>query len=396
MNQITALVTGADHVTGLGAARALEVAGARVVGIAKRPWAPICRSRAWDSIHQSDEGSPEGYVERAIRIAGTIDGPIFLLPTADDHVAWFAQAREDMPENVRMAVPPLDTVTLLLEKSDFVEWAAKEGFPIPRSVVVNSPEELESALDGFPLPALLKPTVRTREWQMASPLQKNIRMEKRADLDAVPFDLFSTVPSYVLTEWIEGTDADVLFCLVYLDDQSNILASFTGRKLLQYPPLTGSTAVCTDTTDPALETLTAELLQAARCTGLASLEVKRSRSDGRYLITEPTVGRPNMQSAVATSAGVNLHGIAMRNTWGQDWSDLVSPRRRTLWVEESAFFDVVTTWKRPRLPYGLLFRELLSTRRVKGARFGFFDLGLIDAIVKRRLTSRRPPPSQGS
>jgi len=395
MNPITALVTGADHVTGLGSARALQAAGARVLGLARRPGAPICQSRAWDSIQQIEDSDPQAFVDRVLGTAASIDGRVFLLPTADDHVAWLAEAHGSLPDNTRMAVPMPETVSLLLEKTLFVEWATKEGFPIPRFAVVRSEAELASALEGFPLPALLKPTVRTRAWQRLSPLRKILRIETTDELEAVSFDLFDAVPSYVLTEWIEGTDADVLFCLAYLDEKSEIVASFTGRKLLQYPPLTGSTAICTDIPDSALTALAADVLGAAGCTGLASLEVKRSVSDGRYLITEPTVGRPNMQSAASTAAGLNLHGIAMRDVWDEDWTDLVRPRKRIVWVEEMALFDVVTTRERPRLPYGLLFRELLAARRVKGARLGFCDLDLIDAMVKGRLTSSRPPPGEG-
>lgn len=379
---ITALVTGADHVTGLGAARGLKAAGAKVIGFAKRPEAQTCRSRAWHSVHPSPGADLESLVDQILSFGAANQGPVFLMATADDHVAGFARVQDELPENVRMAVPPVGVVDLLLEKTRFVEWAEARGYLLPKTKVVSSREELESALEGFRFPALLKPTVRTPRWQELSPLQKNIRFEQAQDSKRIPFDLFAAVPSYLLSEWIEGEDGDVLFCLAYLDGDSEIVASFTGRKLLQYPRLVGSTAVCTDLEDPALEELTADLLRSAGCRGLASLEVKRSASDGRYFITEPTVGRPNLQSAIALAAGVNLHGIAMRHTWDRGYSDLVGPRRRTVWVEELAFFNLLTAPGRAPIPYPLIAREILRARRVRGAHFGLLDPGPLGAMLK--------------
>ena len=174
---ITALVTGADHVTGLGAARALKAAGAKVIGFAKRPEARTCRSRAWHSVHPSPGADLESLVDQLLSFGAAIQGPVFLMATADDHVAGFARVQDELPENVRMAVPPAGVVELLLEKTRFVEWAKARGFLLPKTKVVNSREELESALEGFRFPALLKPTVRTPRWQELSPLQKNIRLE---------------------------------------------------------------------------------------------------------------------------------------------------------------------------------------------------------------------------
>lgn len=382
MSPITTLVTDADHVTGLGAARALRAAGAEVIGFASEPNAWTCRSRAWKNVRPAQEADAGSLVDQVLSAGAAIEGPVFLMPTADDHVVALARARHEFPENVRMAAPPPDVVDLLMEKVRFVEWAQSQGYPLPATKVVKSREELEQALDRVRLPALLKPNLRTSGWQQLSPLWKNIRLEHVRDLERIPFDLFAAAPSYVLSEWIDGADDDVLFCLVYLNDESEILASFTGRKLLQYPQLVGSTAVCTDITDPALEELTADLLRSARCRGLASLEVKRSVPDGRYLITEPTVGRPNLQSAIAVAAGINLHAIAMHHTWDRDWSNLVGRRKRIVWVEELAVFDVLTTTSRSSIPYRLIAREILAARHVRSARFRLSDIRPFASMIK--------------
>jgi predicted ATP-grasp superfamily ATP-dependent carboligase len=152
-----------------------------------------------------------------------------------------------------------------------------------------------------------------------------------------------------------------------------MVASFTGRKLLQYPRLTGSTAICVDRADDELEELTARLFKEVGCQGLASLEVKRSAYDGRYVITEPTVGRPNLQSGAAVLGGVNLQGIAMLDAWGRGWDDLIGRRRRCLWIEERALISVLTTFRGVPRHLGLVAAKVLSGRRLGGAYFHLGD-----------------------
>lgn len=373
MERITALVTGADHPTGLGAGQALRAAGAHVVGLSHHPAQWCCRSRAWSEVVPVEQQTTSGVLETIATTATRIGGPVFLLPSGDRLVRAISRERDHLPANIRVMLPPHATVELLLEKTRFAPWAEAHGYPVPRSFVVTSREDLDAAAGQIRFPALLKPTTRTAGWQRNSPVEKAIRLRTPGDLVAIPFDLFTAAPAYVISEWIEGADDDVLFCLVHLDRTSEVVASFTGRKLLQYPRLTGSTAICVDRPDPELEDLTRRIFKEAGCQGLASLEVKRSSTDGRYLITEPTVGRPNLQSAASVLAGVNLHGIAMRDAWDRSYDDLIGPRRRCFWVEERALVGVLTTSTGIPVAKGLIAREAFSGRKMRGAYFRLAD-----------------------
>jgi predicted ATP-grasp superfamily ATP-dependent carboligase len=372
---ITAFVTGADHPTALGGARGVNAAGAEVIGFTARPEKRACLSRAWSEIRVLRSSDPSDRAMEVIRAASDSDGPIFLLPTEDDMVREFSRNREMLPDHVRLSLPSHECVELLLEKTRFAEWARHRDYPLPESEVVESRSQLDRVLGRFRFPAILKPLVRTPGWQEASPVNKAIRLTSATDLEKVTFDLFEVAPSYVLSEWIEGEDSDVYFCLVFLDDQSHVVASHTGRKLLQYPRLTGSTAICIDHPHPELEEMAAALFKDAGCKGLASLEVKRSSGDGRLLITEPTIGRPNLQSFSAVASGVNLYGIALRYVWNRDFSDLLSKRRRCVWVEEKGLFENVTSSRELPIPFGLIIREVLASRRLRWAYFRFRDLG---------------------
>ena len=342
-------------------------------------------------------GTVEAAAEEILAAAAAHAGPVFILPTDDGLVAELSRLRDHLPGNARLSFPAHDVVETLLDKTRFAEWASREGFPIPRSRIAGSMEELESLLRGWRMPSILKPLIRTPAWQRASPVDKGFRLESFRDLEKIPFRLFDAAPAYVLSEWIEGEDSDVYFCLTYLDSESEMVASFTGRKLLQYPRLTGSTALCVDCPNPALEDLAADLFRRVGCMGLASLEVKKSSADGRLYITEPTVGRPNLQSDAAVRAGINLHGIALRHAWDRDFSDLIAPRRRCVWLQEQGLFELLTTRTGIPVPSRVVMGEALRARRPSGAYFRLRDpapfASMVSSWVRNGVRRLRPGPA---
>jgi hypothetical protein len=62
---------------------------------------------------------------------------------------------------------------------------------------------------------------------------------------------------------------------------------------------------------PAIADLAARYVREAGYRGIGGIEFKRDPTAGRFVIVEPTVGRTDWQSEVATLNGVNLPLIAM-------------------------------------------------------------------------------------
>ncbi|MGQ0718641.1 MAG: hypothetical protein ACT4NP_15290, partial [Pseudonocardiales bacterium] len=133
--------------------------------------------------------------------------------------------------------------------------------------------------------------------------------------------------------------------------------------------------------------------------GFGSLEVRRSTRDGRMLITEPTVGRPDLQTALAAAAGVNLVEMAYL-----DALKLPQPPRRptreAIWIHETGFpRSVLVAARRRRLDTRTLFAALRTRRAPTGAFFSNRDplpLLLETAKVATKIlrvaliTARRP------
>jgi predicted ATP-grasp superfamily ATP-dependent carboligase len=212
----------------------------------------------------------------------------------------------------------------------------------------------------------LKPAVKNNEFRRCAPRKAFKLNTAKQVLDA--YDTVSAwEPETVVQEWISGDDDRVAFALGYWDCRSKNLALFPGRKLRQWPPECGNTALA----EPAppewckeLATLTAAIFDAVGYRGLGSLEYKVSR-EGRLVIMEPTVGRTNYQNEVAVLNGVNLPAIAYYDAMGMtaELDRLVSqasrPSRKTKFIDAGADYRSARFYMSQRR---LGWREWLRSR----------------------------------
>ena len=347
------VIVGADHPTALGTARALRRMRARpvrIVGVCRNPQAACCRSSAWDDLVVVDR-DPGTEVEALLELARSLSGRALLVPTNDLTVQAVSRERERLHDRYDFVLPDPETVDLLLDKTAFHDWARRNGFPVPEAAVVASSAELDLALRELAFPVVLKPLYRTAAWQRHSPTAKVFRLESRADLEGLAIDPFSLAPRLIVQRWIEGRDDDVFFCLTYFDRSGRCVATYTGRKLLQWPPEVGNTAICEGIADEELRQLTLTMFERVGFRGLGSLEVKRDRTSGKLYIVEPTVGRNNLQSFVAVAGGVNLTEAAWRDATGDTVaSDGFTPRP-AVWLQENfALRALLKSVRERRLP----------------------------------------------
>jgi predicted ATP-grasp superfamily ATP-dependent carboligase len=119
------------------------------------------------------------------------------------------------------------------------------------------------------------------------------------------------------------------------------------------------------------------------------VEVKRDRRDGRYYITEPTVGRPNLQENLATAAGLNLAVVAYRDACDLPAVTESSPRRSAIWLNERNLLEAfVVAARRRQLNLVELGRALIRCRSVMFAYGESGDLQPLVAGLVRKVRSR--------
>jgi D-aspartate ligase len=389
--RIPVVITGADLPAGLGLARSLRDLGVPLYGLAVDRRSPCCRSSAWSDVWPVAEDSEQGWTEALLKLSTRHPRQV-LFPAQDTVVDIISRNREVLGEHYLFVLPEHPTVQLLADKSAFAPWAEANGFPAPRTHVVSSPDELDAALNDLTFPVVLKPFTRNRRWHDASGRNKAYRLNSPAAVANIPFQLFDVSDRYVVQEWIEGNDSDVHFCLVYRNRSGRELAYQTGRKLVQWPVGTGNTAICTTTEDRSLHRLTKQLFDRTGFVGMASVEVKRDRRDGKYYITEPTVGRPNLQSNVATAAGRNLAVIAYHDARGVSVDTGSSHGRNAIWLSESSLLPAfIVAALRRQLNLVELGRALFRCRAVMFAYGGRGDMRpLMAQLVGKLRAGARP------
>lgn len=326
--------------TGLGIVRSLAPHCRHLIGVESNRAEPgvhtrLCRVRLVESL-----SDPDALLEALIRIADELAQRPVLFLSADEHVVWAVERRAALARFFRFHLPSAAACEILMFKDRFLAHAAREGLPVPRGAFLPVDALAAGARQaGLGPPLIVKPANKAGAWERRG-LDKAYIVHRLEDLDGVAARVDGSAPAVLVQEYVEGGDDSVLFCLAFAAPGLRAPVLFSGRKLLQWPPLRGSTAACEPVADPALEALTRDLLGALEVEGLASLEAKRG-ADGALRIIEPTVGRVDLQSALATLNGVNMPLIAYLAALGRiDEAEREAAAARRLppvvWINEAS------------------------------------------------------------
>lgn len=149
---------------------------------------------------------------------------------------------------------------------------------------------------------------------------------------------------YVLQEWIEGPDSELHWCQVLFDDSSRCIASFTARKLRQWPTEAGIGCMAEPVYCPEVEKETIRFFESLKLKGLGAVEFKRDARDNRYKMTEPRVGCVGTMSEVAAANGVNFPLLTYAYLTKMDVS-VNQVREPVRWIQEEndaqSFFHLI-------------------------------------------------------
>lgn len=320
----------------LGVVRSLAVERVRIALVDAQPGGPAVHSRhARPHLFESREADADAALVRAVtKTAQTFVRPPVLILTQEAAVAAVSKHRGLLGEHVRMMLPEQGVLTDLMDKNRFQHRAEALGFPVPRSVIVEGESDARAA-ESLTYPCVLKPVVKSDYWERSH--KKAYRFDDFASLAAF-WQSVREKPQVIVQEWIEGGDSDVYFTLVHRDAAGRTCASFTGRKILQWPPLVGGTASCMPAPEASaeLDDLTRRFFDAVGLVGLASMEYKRDRRSGRFVMVEPTIGRTDYQEEIATLNGVNVVRAAYRSMAGLPDAAKIAPPRPTLWRDTTS------------------------------------------------------------
>jgi D-aspartate ligase len=245
-------------------------------------------------------------------------------------------------------------VKALLNKLEFQRIAEESGFPVPKAIAIRCVKDLQR-LGELRFPAVIKPA--TKEFVLAARAPRACRVSSREEAEAACARILAAAPELIVQEWIDGEEADIYFCLQYRAANGWVVSSFTGRKLRCWPPQTGSTASCVAApeADAELQALTDAFFKRVAAVGACSMEYKRVRGTGRFLMIEPTVGRTDWQEEVATLHGINIPLAAYRHEVGLAQEPHRENPKPIIWRDPAGYWRsaVVTASLRDRAAPGL-------------------------------------------
>jgi len=258
--------------------------------------------------------------------------PVLML-TTDAYVTFYMEHRELLDSLYLIDMPDTDLFDLLLDKEKFSDYALKHEIPIPKTLVIQKTSDLQQIADISRFPVIIKPSLKSRRWFEAR-LGKAVYIADAEEFIAVCNKALLYSENLIMQEWIVGNDSNVHYCLGYFGETGDVIALFTGYKLRQWPVGTGSTATTTIVDNKWVEKETKKVFKKLGLKGFGSMEFKRNNQDGRYYVTEPTVGRVNQQEYVSTLNGVNIPLIAYNHLTNTEIAAYPPKKLPVIYIDE--------------------------------------------------------------
>lgn len=356
-NAAPALVIGVD-VSALNVVRGLGRKGIEVyvLGSNSRDYAAVSRFARF--MFCSDLTNEFEFIA-SLRVASRkIGRKSVLICTSDLHVLYVSRNREVLSDDFIFVMPEHKVIEDLMDKKNLNDFACLHGFPVPMTYFSSNRKDLCEIAAKIPYPCVVKPLYRTVYWsQHVPPDKKVMKATSEKDLLNKLEEIGALDEQLILQEWIPGGDEEIYFCLAYIDRDGKPLALLPGRKLRQYPFLTGVTSMAESIVNSELAQLSFDILSTGGCVGLCSVEFKLDAAMGTFKMTEPTVGRVDLQEGVSISAGMNIPYIAYLDAVGMSPLPQTDYSPSVKWLNEPFEFNSYLAWNKSDGSSGSFFKH---------------------------------------
>lgn len=352
--------------TGLGIARSLGERGIPVLGLSSRRGVYGNFTRYATTVECPDSREdPTALAAFLIELGrkSAVRGVIF--PTRDDDLVFLDRFRAELEPYFSVVAAAAEPLQACLDKWQTAAWAERAGVPSPKCWILRGRGDAERVAQEAVYPCVLKPLAahhwrRGNNWQLVGAC-KAIVAGSAAELRAVYHDIARADERALVQEMIPGGDENLLITACYLDRQSQWVAGFNIRKLVQVPEHLGTGCIVESVHRPELFAPAEALLRAMGFSGLAEVEFKWDARDNQYKLIEVNP-RPWDQHRLGGACGVDLIYAAYCEHAGLPMPHFQEPAAGYKWIAEDTFLTTALrmVWQRdPRL------RTLLSKARGK-------------------------------
>lgn len=299
-----AVVINLDCFTGLQTVRILAGHSIPVIGIAKDAehfcsQTNVCKNKIFV------DTKSEALIEKLVQLGPSLPEKAVLFPCADSSVLLISKHRKQLLPWYHIVLPEHEIVEMLMDKMTFIEYAQKEGLPIPQVYFLRSRKDAEEAVENLVFPIILKPTLKSQQWE-TNVKHKAFKIFEPGELLKL-YDRYSRWADVLMAQrFVQGRDTNHYTCNCYLNRSSQPLVSFVSRKMRQWPAATGTACLSLEYRNDTVLNTTIDLFRRVGFYGLGYLEMKQDANDSKHYIIEPNIGRPTGRSALAEASGVEL------------------------------------------------------------------------------------------
>lgn len=328
--------------TGLGIARNLGENGVPVIGLGAHRsiygnFSRFCKFLPCpDSRDQQD-----ALLAFLIELGKKQERRPVIFPTRDHDVLFLSRHEAELRDYFIIPLPGREVIDNIINKWKMIEIARLCGVPVPGSYLVESQADLEK-LSEINFPCVLKP-VCSAAWRAKGAWRavggrKAIAISSFAELCA-EYERISRVDKRsMVQELVPGGDDQLYILGSYLNAESEPLAHFAARKLIQYPKGFGTGCLIESVRSEEIEELTFKLLKHLGYRGISEVEYKRDPTDGRFKLIEINPRHWDWHR-LGTRCGANLSYIAYRDLTGDTIEKrCVASAVGVKWVAERELF----------------------------------------------------------
>lgn len=310
---IAAFVLGMNE-TGLTAVRCLGRAGIRVKGfdVSAQRWAfrsRYCSAEVCPDPFQQPDALVRFLNDRATEQA-------VVLPTSDAFFLFLSRNRARLAGNFRLCLPSEAIAESVVNKRALYELAAAHGAAFPDSRFPTSEGEVLAVKDALRYPAFIKP-YWGHEWRAHfGGLHKGFKVHTARELVDRFREVLASGHRALVQSYVDSADDNLFSVSLYVSQGEEALGAFARRQVRQYPPNSGTVTLAIGERNAELVADATRFCQSIGYRGIAGLEYKRDRADGRYKLLDFNP-RLMLSDGLTAYCGINLPLLQYLDVTGQ-------------------------------------------------------------------------------
>ncbi|MGD6850552.1 MAG: hypothetical protein ACQCN6_00655 [Candidatus Bathyarchaeia archaeon] len=360
-NEYAVIVSNHGHdLNALGAVRSLAAAGVKTVWLTPKS-SSWYYSKYCVPYFCPDFLDEKKFINFLLKLGENLPKPV-LIPTSDKCLIPLSKNKKVLENYYYPLVCDWKTTKSFIDKNITFQIAEASGIPSPKTYLPNNEAEVLELSNKLDYPCLVKPTashVFSSKFNV-----KLVRASNSFELIKIFRFFVSNGFQPMIQEEIPGNDSNLITLNTVLNENSEPLAFFMHRRIVQVPPRFGVVALGESCWTSRIIQPGLKILKNIKFSGLAQLEFKEDKRSNDFKLIEIN-GRSYRSISFPTACGLNLIHIAYQNARGEKLSPLTHYscmyKCGVKWLDFPSFLQsILKIHYTEGIPMGKLVQPILS------------------------------------